>query len=284
MRGRKLGACVGVLAAIVLAAPGTAAEKPKEQKFAYFQATNIFRAGLRGTHTVSLTFDDGPGIHTHAVLDALKAYDVRATFFIVGTMARAHPELLVKIAADGHLLANHTASHKRLTRRRYSRSPNLLIDQIREVNDLIARHMVPGETLFFRAPYGAWKERHAIVLNEDPVLKYYVGPIYWDVGGQTYVDGEGYVVASADWDCWHRGWTAETCAKGYLREIERKDGGVVLMHCINAKAAALVEAVVPELIAQGFKFVRLDEVKEYDRYETPTAPTAPVVAMVTARK
>ena len=279
MRGLKLGVTAGCIAAILAAAPVSAGEKPQERKFAYFQATNIFRAGLRGTHTVSLTFDDGPGVNTPAVLDALKAYDIRATFFIVGKMARKHTDILAQIAADGHLLANHSVSHKRLTRKRYRNNPELLIGQIRQVNDLIAPYMLPGQKLFFRAPYGAWREQHAAVLNADPVLKYYVGPIYWDVGGQTYVDDEGYVITSADWDCWHRGWSAETCAKGYLREIARKDGGVVLMHCVNASSADLVHAVLPTLIEEGYKFVRLDEVKEYDQYQTPAGPKEPVVAL-----
>ena len=279
MRSITFAVCAGFGAAALLAAPAFASEKREERKFAYFQASNIFHAGLRGTHTVALTFDDGPGVNTPAVLDALKSNDVRATFFIVGKMARTHPELLAEISADGHLLANHSATHPRLTRKRYSRHPELLLDQIREVNDLIATYMKPGDKLFFRAPYGSWRSRHAAVLNADPVLKYYVGPIYWDAGGQTYVDRDGYVITSADWDCWHRGWSAETCAKGYLREIARKDGGVVLMHCINGKSAELVEAVVPELIAQGYKFVRLDQIKEYEQYETPVGPPQPVIAM-----
>ena len=256
-----------------------AGESRQEQKFAYFQATNIFHAGLRGTHTVALTFDDGPGINTPPLLDALRSYGIKATFFIVGRMAKTYPEILAEIADEGHLLANHSASHPRLTRKKYSDHPELLIDQIREVNDLIAPYMKPGDKLYFRAPYGAWRASHAAILNADPVLKYYVGPIYWDAGGSTYVDKDGYVITSADWDCWHRGWTAETCAKGYLREIARKDGGVVLMHCINAKAGALVDAVVPTLIQEGYKFVRLDQVKEYDQYQTPPASTEPVVAM-----
>ena len=53
---------------------------------------------------------------------------------------------------------------------------------------------------------------------------------------------DGYVMSAADWDCWHMGWSAHTCAKGYLREIRRKDGGVVLMHCIHLQSAALVRA------------------------------------------
>jgi len=282
MQRFTIAVSAGLVSACVLAvsaqAGGPAPKLQPEQKFAYFQATNIFHAGLRGTHTVSLTFDDGPNGYTPAVLDALKDYGIKATFFIVGRMAQLHPDVLGEISADGHLLANHSASHPMLSRRLYRDNPQALIAQIRSVNDEIAPLMPPTAKLFFRAPYGSWRAGHAAVLNADPVLKYYVGPIYWDEGGQTYVDGDGYVITSADWDCWHRHWTAETCAKGYIREIERKDGGVVLMHCIHSKSAALVNVVVPALIQDGFKFVRLDDVKELDRYQTPAPSTEPVVA------
>ena len=127
----------------------------------------------------------------------------------------------------------------------------------------------PGDKLFFRAPYGAWKSAHAEILNSDARLRNYVGPIYWDIGGDISVSSDHYVMSAADWDCWHLKWSAQTCAKGYLREIRRKDGGVVLMHCIHVNSAALVEAVVPALIEEGYNFVRLDQMPEYKQYETP---------------
>lgn len=242
--------------------------KAKGEKLAYFQQKNIGRNGLRGTHTVALTFDDGPNENSRGVLSALAASGVKATFFIVGNMAKKHPDVLKEVAQQGHLLANHSATHARLGDR-YENSRKLLLDQVREVNTYIAPLMRRGEPLFFRAPYGYWRELYARVLNNDPVLKYYVGPIYWDVGGETRVDDKGYVRTSADWDCWERGWKAQTCAKGYLREIAAKDGGVVLMHAIHPRAADLVRAVVPVLQREGYKFVRLDQMKEYDKYKTP---------------
>jgi hypothetical protein len=67
-----------------------------------------------------------------------------------------------------------------------------------------------------------------------------------------------------------------------LREIRRHNGGVVLMHCIHAKSGALVAAVLPALIQEGYRFVRLDQVPTYDQYKTPTAPQEPVVAIADA--
>ena len=82
---------------------------------------------------------------------------------------------------------------------------------------------------------------------------------------------DGYVISAADWDCWQIHWGVQTCAKGYLREIRRKDGGVVLMYCIHINSATLVWAVVPALIEEGYNFVRLDQMPENRQYETAGA-------------
>jgi peptidoglycan/xylan/chitin deacetylase (PgdA/CDA1 family) len=269
-----------VLALAALGCASAAAQEAKpDARLALFQTKNIFHSGLRDTHTIALTFDDGPNANTPAVLDALKANGVKATFFIVGRMARAYPDILARVAAEGHLLANHSATHP-LLGKRFIAHPEMLLDQIRQVDDEIAPLMPPGTKYYFRAPYGSWREQHAAVLNADPVLKKYVGPIYWDEGGDITFSPDGYVMSAADWDCWHRKWDADTCAKGYMREIRRKNGGVVLMHCIHRQSAALVAAVVPGLVEEGYSFVRLDQIPEYKQYDTPVAPNpaAPVVA------
>jgi peptidoglycan/xylan/chitin deacetylase (PgdA/CDA1 family) len=244
---------------------------------AYFQPKNIFHSGLRGTHTVALTFDDGPNQNTPAVLDALKAANVKGTFFIVGRMARAYPSVLARIAAEGHLLANHSGTHP-LLGKKYVRNPDMLVDQIRQVDVLIRPLMPAGTTFFFRAPYGSWRAQHASVLNADPVLRTYVGPVYWDIGGDITMSSDGYILSAADWDCWHRHWDVDKCAKGYMREIRRKNGGVVLMHCIHRQSPELVTDVVTALVQEGYTFVRLDQVPEYKQYETPAAPAAVAIA------
>lgn len=271
-------------AAILAAAINTSAlaqsagtSPAQDTQFAYFQTRTLFHSGLRDTHNVALTFDDGPNYRTPAVLDELKALNIKATFFIVGRMARAYPAILARIAAEGHLLANHSATHPLLSGE-YDRHPEMLLDQIREVNDEISPLMKPGDQLFFRAPYGSWHSAHAEILNADPVLRNYTGPVYWDIGGDITMH-DGYVMSAADWDCWHLHWTADVCAKGYLREIRRKNGGIVLMHCIHSQSAALVAAVVPALVEEGYNFVRVDQIQEFKQYETPQ--TAPAVANAT---
>jgi peptidoglycan/xylan/chitin deacetylase (PgdA/CDA1 family) len=283
-RGNEMRtALAGVLGLAAVFAVSTTAEvqsAPRVPKveFAWFQPANIYHSGLRHSHVVALTLDDGPNRYTPAVLDTLKALDVKATFFIVGRMAESHPAILARIAAEGHLLGNHSATHP-FFGQSYADNPELLLDQIRRVDDEIAPLMPEGARFYFRAPYGSWRPAFARALNADPELRKYVGPIYWDIGGETSFSNDGYVLSSADWDCWHRGWSAATCAKGYMREIRRKDGGVVLIHCINAQSAALVSEIVPPLIEEGYQFVRLDEMPAYRQYETaPQEQPGPMMA------
>jgi peptidoglycan/xylan/chitin deacetylase (PgdA/CDA1 family) len=257
----------------------TAGDGPAQMQLAWFQTHSIFHSGLRDGHTIALTFDDGPNANTAAVLDVLKANNIKGTFFIVGRMAHSHPEMLARIAAEGHLLANHSASHPQLTSS-FDDDPGTLIYQLKDVHEQIAPLMKQTDTLYFRAPYGYWRSAHAAILNADPVLRNYVGPIYWDEGGDLTMR-DGYVMSSADWACWKHKLDAHACAKGYLREIRREDGGVVLMHCIHTQSGDLVANVVPPLIEEGYTFVRLDQMPEYKQYETPqsapaVASTAPV--------
>lgn len=274
---RKTAFVMGVL--LSLAANALAGEPAKKApvRTAWLQERTIFRSGLPRAHTIALTFDDGPNAHTGEVLDALKEMHVKATFFIVGDQAHRHPEILARIAREGHLLANHSATHAFLGSS-YDANPDRLLNQLRDVHDQIAPLMAPTDKFYFRAPYGAWKSAHAAILNADPVLRDYVGPIYWDIGGDISMNREGYVMSAADWDCWHLKWSARTCAKGYSREIRRKDGGVVLMHAIHLRSADLVRQVVPPLIEEGYKFVRLDEMPQYRQYETPKMPGSDVAS------
>jgi peptidoglycan-N-acetylglucosamine deacetylase len=66
--------------------------------------------------TVALTFDDGPTEkYTPQILAILKKYNVKATFFMVGMNAQAHPDIVKMALADGHVIANHSMTHPNLT-------------------------------------------------------------------------------------------------------------------------------------------------------------------------
>ena len=62
---------------------------------------------------IALTFDDGPHpAFTPKLLDILKGHGSKATFFMVGRVAQDHPELVRRVADDGHVIANHSWDHK----------------------------------------------------------------------------------------------------------------------------------------------------------------------------
>ena len=253
-----------------------------ENANAYFQPGNIRASGLVGTRTLALTFDDGPSGNTGELLEALAAYKIRATFFVVGSRVRLHPDVMERMARDGHVIANHSYSHAQLGHR-YAENPKLLTDQVGKTNDAILRYAQPGQGFYFRAPYGVWRSAHAEVLNADPVLKNYVGPVYWDIGGEIQFDDEDNLRSAADWDCWSREWTAEKCGRGYMREIARKKGGIVLMHDIRERSVVMIRDMIPQLIADGYQFVTLDEVKGLDQFRTPIeAPVSPDVPVADA--
>lgn len=262
-----------VLALLFVTLPATRIDPAN----AYFQETNIYRSGLQGTHTLALTFDDGPSAFSNQLLDTLAQNNVKATFFVVGGRVRHHPAVMDRMMREGHVIANHSFTHARLGRR-YAASPELLLTEIGNTHAAIQPYIRPGQGLYFRAPYGVWRRVHADYLNQDPVLKYYVGPVYWDVGGDLSYDDEGRVRSAADWDCWSQNLTAEQCGEGYLREIRRKNGGVVLMHDIRERSIWMVQAILPKLVADGFKFVTLDQVPEFDRYKTPVPQDVPVAS------
>lgn len=244
---------------------------------AYFQPGNIYRSGLVGTKTLALTFDDGPSAFTDEILDTLARHQVRATFFVVGSRVRHHPGTMERMMREGHVVANHSFSHANMGRR-YVDNPQLLITQVGNTNAAIAPYVRPGQGLYFRAPYGVWRKAHANFLNQDPVLQHYVGPIYWDVGGNVSYDDNGTLRSAADWDCWSHDLSADECARGYLREIRRKQGGVVLMHDIRERSLWMINGLLPQLVAEGYTFVTLDEVREYDQYKAPIAPDGVPVA------
>jgi len=173
---RKIALALGAL--LTLAAGGAApvAAGSENTQIALFQERNIFHSGLREAHTIALTFDDGPNAHTDEVLDALKEMHVQATFFIVGKQARAHHDVLARIAREGHLLANHSGSHAFLGAR-YDADPRALVEQVRDVHEQIAPLMPADAKFYFRAPYGKWTNAHARILNADTDLRRYVGPL-----------------------------------------------------------------------------------------------------------
>jgi peptidoglycan/xylan/chitin deacetylase (PgdA/CDA1 family) len=110
----------------------------------------IISRGNSGQNAVSITFDDGPDpFTTEPLLALLEQHRVKATFFVVGKKAAAHPHLINKILKMGHLLGNHSYSHDNLC---MLKSRKHLFQEINAAQEVLARFQV--KTLAFRPPVG----------------------------------------------------------------------------------------------------------------------------------
>lgn len=112
--------------------------------------------GVRTSYPgVALTFDDGPDPYvTPALLELLAAHQARATFFVLLTRARAHPEVLARVVAGGHEVALHGLDHTRLT----TMSARAALDHVRAGRDELDR-LVAAPVRLFRPPHGAQTPR-----------------------------------------------------------------------------------------------------------------------------
>lgn len=164
-------------------------------------------AGLGEPGHLALTFDDGPDpATTPAFLEALAARRVRATFFLLGSMAAKAPRLAAEIAAAGHEIAVHGWDH----RYTISRPPRAVRDDLARATDAVA-----GATgqfpRFYRPPYG--------VLSAGALAA-----------------ARGLALRPVLWTCWGREWTPGSTPGSVYRSLTNglAGGGCVLLHDSDA--------------------------------------------------
>ena len=231
----------------------------------------FFDRDIKGDHlprgTLCLTYDDGPGRETLEVGRYLHGEGIRATFFVMGRHAEGQRDTLRRLSAWGHLVGNHTYSHPGLVA--LAKEGGDVVGELERTAEVI-RPFVAGGVVFFRPPYGNWREKEesdptrerptsvvAGVLNSSGRLRDHVGPVNWDVSGHDY-------------DHWRRGAPAEECAAEYLERVANVGRGIVLMHDssdeevirANNRVLELTRLLVPALKGRGYRFVRLDEVPQ----------------------
>ena len=186
-----------------------------------------------------LTFDDGPdNKNTPAILDILKNYGVPATFYVVGTMVEANPEVLKRIYEEGHAIGNHTYDHR--YKDLYA-SPENFLAQLMHTEELIY-NVIGVRPLITRAPGGT------IGMFTDafpPMLK-----------------ANGYV--EHDWNVCNEDATPKrpnaAMQLSYIdrqTQYELKDNmALVLMHCIGGKeeTVSALPSIIMLLQGKGYRF------------------------------
>ena len=183
---------------------------------------------------IALTFDDGPNTTTtNQVLDLLQKYQVRASFFLIGTNITDASAEVVKRAYDmGCEIDNHSRTHPYMN----EMTPEEIVAEVQYVSDKVEE--ITGQpTLFFRPPSIA------------------VSQVMYDNIDMPFINGAG----CNDWD-------ASVSADARVKKIQRqvRDGVIILLHDAegNDQTVEALDILIPDLLEKGFQFVTVKELFE----------------------
>ena len=195
---------------------------------------------------VVLTFDDGPLPHnSNQVLDILAAQCVKATFFIIGRMARDYPEGVRKLREAGHTIGTHSQNHPlSFNRMPVERAKQEIDDGIAAVSAALGDPAAIAP--FFRIPG---------LLRAE--------------GVEGYLASQGIQTWSADFPA--DDWRHVSSARVYdlaMKRLEDKGKGILLLHDIQARTVAALPRILHELKARGYRIVHV----------VPATPEQPATA------
>ncbi|WP_110931829.1 polysaccharide deacetylase family protein [Paenibacillus bouchesdurhonensis] len=199
----------------------------------------VFRRGV-GMNEFALTFDDGPDpLYTSQLLDLLKKYEAKATFFVVGSNAEKYPHIIKRMHEEGHLIGIHNYVHKT----NWLMGPAAVKKQIQRTNKIIS-DIIGSDTHYYRPPWG-------IVNLFDFARRSETQIVLW----------------SSMFGDWRQRLGADRLTKRMLKKL--KSGEVFLLHdCgntlgANAKAPVemltALERVLQEAAKKGLGTIRIDD-------------------------
>ncbi|MWC30476.1 polysaccharide deacetylase family protein [Paenibacillus sp. MMS18-CY102] len=200
-----------------------------------------FRAFKRGRveREIALTFDDGPDPrYTPLLLDLLKRYGAKATFFVVGAHAERHPELLKRMVDEGHVIGIHNYEHKT----NWLMRPKTVKRHIHKTEEVIKK-ATGSRAIFYRPPWG--------IVN---MFDYSLGNLHIILWSSLFGD-------------WRYKLGAKRLEQRLMKKL--KAGEVILLHDCGMTPGAderapenmikALEAYVAEGTRRGFRFVAIDE-------------------------
>lgn len=187
---------------------------------------------------LSLTFDDGPDeIMTPKVLDVLKQYNIKATFFLIGEKVLQHPQIVERIISEGHIVGNHTHSHKTT----FPLSCAKMVDEeLQNCSNAIAE-VSSRQPKLFRPPFGV------------------TNPIIGCIVRQKGLDSVGWSIRSLD--TISRRSREEVCL-GVVKQLH--PGAVILLHDRCNDADILLRMLIPKIIEKKYKFTTIDNLIQKD--------------------
>ena len=184
---------------------------------------------------IYLTFDAGyENGNIGKILDIMKEEDVTGAFFILGNLIEKNSDLVVRMFDEGHLVCNHTYSHKAMV----NRSKDNIESELIRLENLCLERTGRSLSKYYRPPEGKFDETSMQYVSE---LGYKT--VFWSF-------------AYADWDN-NAQMSAEKAKKKVLENIH--NGEVMLLHPTSSTNAEILDDVIKELKAQGYRFGTLDE-------------------------
>ena len=232
----------------------------EETKPAVDAGYTIYSANTGEDKVIALTFDDGPWPETtDAILDVLEENGAKATFFTIGNQIGSYTSQVQRAASLGCQVATHTWDHADGSGQGVNLTYMSAEEQVWEIQqgyEAIQQALGAEPSRILRAPGGN-----------------YYGSII-----QTL---EPYVDAEIGWDVDTEDWRLPGSDAIYERIMSAKPGNVILMHDGGGDRWQTVEAVkraVPELVAQGYRLVTIDEL--LDAYPPSTSANADTASVV----
>lgn len=211
---------------------GNATEAELAQYGAYY-------LGDTSEKVIYLTFDCGyENGYTEAILDALKKHNAPAAFFVVGNMVETAPDIVKRMAEEGHIVGNHTYHHPDMS----AISDQAAFQEELESLEALYRETTDQElSRFYRPPQGKYSEEN---LKQAQTLGYTT--VFWSL---AYVDW--YVDDQP---------TAEAAYAKLLPRIH--DGAIVLLHSTSATNAAILDDLLTKWEDMGYRFASLEELPQ----------------------
>jgi polysaccharide deacetylase family sporulation protein PdaB len=250
MKPKFRSPAIAIVLAFILALPheAVAAERPQKKERSYFEARGevVWEVPM-DKKWIALTFDDGPDSdQTAEILDLLKQYRAKATFFVIGAQVRLHPEIARREAEEGHELANHSFHHRMLQRA----SAEKIKAEIDEAEQTIFEASGIHSRLF-RPPGGYYNET---IVNTARDAGYTV--IMWS---------------------WHQD-TRDWARPGVKRIVDKvlnnaRPGDIVLFHdrVEGSQTIKALKEILPELRQRGYEFVTVSDLLNYSKKSNEAA-------------
>jgi len=180
---------------------------------------------------IALTFDDGPHhTNTREILDILRREGAKATFFVLGSRAETYPDIIARMAAEGHDIGNHTWEHRGLGKS--SRAEGL--QSLRRTNELISG--ITGKPcLIVRPPFGQTNQKVRALIH-----------------------GQGW--HEIMWDSDSRDWENKNPDRILYRVMRSvSPGSIVLFHDIHPGAAQMLPTLIKAFKQNGYRFITISE-------------------------